>query len=204
MRVHVAGRVTRPFVIRAAAAHDVPQVAEVCTRATRAAYAGLVSQDYLARVIAHWYGHARLLRELAPSAGWFGFAVAVTDRVVGVAGAGLASVMCEADAGLGAPPACELYTLYVDPGWQRRGVGRALIAHVQQQAVQARAGRLLVAVLPGNTAAAAFYQACGFTPAGRRPIYAPHGAEGGPASALVFTRDVQPGGISVLPRAARR
>lgn len=167
--------------IRAAVAADVPDMAAVCARATRQAYEGLVEPGYVARVIAHWYGHERLLAELAPSPTWFGFVVADVDGViVGVAGTGRT-----ADAAT-----CELFTLYVDPARQRRGAGRALVAHALAQAREAGASRLLVAVMPGNDAAVAFYRACGFTPAGERPIYAPHGAEGGPPVALVLERRV--------------
>ena len=42
--------------------------------------------------------------------------------------------------------------------------------------------------MPGNLQAIRFYEACGFSAAGARPIYAPHGEEGGPHEALLFER----------------
>ena len=154
----------------------------VCSRATRQAYAGLVDHDYVERVIAHWYGHDRLLAEFAPSPGWFGFTVAeIEEAVAGVAGTGRGPEV----------GTCELYTLYVDPAHQRRGAGRTLVAHAVEQAREAGASRVQVAVMPGNVGAIAFYEACGFEYAGERPIYAPHGAEGGPGVALVFERGIQ-------------
>ena len=168
-----------PLPIRPATAVDVAAIADVCGRATRLAYAGLVSDDYLARVIAHWYGHERLTREVDASPGWFGFTVAVRDdQVVGVAGTGLADSAATS----------ELFTLYVDPACQRHGIGRSLIEHALAQSVAAGATMLQAAVLPGNHPAARFYLTCGFSYRGERPIYAPHGAAGGPATALVFTR----------------
>jgi hypothetical protein len=35
-----------------------------------------------------------------------------------------------------------------------------------------------------------FYESCGFASAGSRPIYAPHGEEGGPEVALVYERAI--------------
>jgi ribosomal protein S18 acetylase RimI-like enzyme len=173
--------VSRHVRIRLATPGDVPAIADLCTRATREAYAGLVSEAYLARVVAHWYGHDRLLSEIAPAPGWFGFMVAERDGVVtGVAGTGAGS----------RDDSCELFTLYVDPVRQRRGVGRVLVAHAIGLARGADASELEVAVMPGNEAAMAFYEACGFRPAGERRIYAPHGEEGGPPVALVYVRRV--------------
>ena len=68
--------------------------------------------------------------------------------------------------------------------------GRRLVAHAVGTCRAAHADRLDVAVLPGNQPAIAFYEACGFTFAGERPIYAPHGAQGGPDVALVYRRTV--------------
>ncbi len=171
------GRAPGTLRLRPAVAADVPAIAGVCVRATRTAYVPLVGEAYVARVVAHWYGRERLLREVAPSPQWFGFTVAELDgTIAGVAGTGRT-----AD-----PSTCELFTLYVDPDRQRRGVGRSLVAHAARQARQAGASRLLAAVMPGNAPAIAFYERCGFRAAGDRPIYAPHGAEGGPDVALVY------------------
>lgn len=168
------------FVIRAAMGTDAAAIAAVCSRAARVAYADLVTGDYLVRVIAHFYGADRIRREVAPSPDWFGFIVALDgEAVVGVSGTGRSAQH---------PEACELFALYVDPDSQRRGVGRQLVAHAVGVCEANGARRLDVAVLPGNQAAIRFYEACGFTFAAERPIYAPHGAEGGPATALVYAR----------------
>jgi len=107
-------------VIRAATENDAAAIAALCTRAARVAYVDLVTGDYLDRVIAHFYGTDRICREIAPSPGWFGFVVALDDDVVvGVAGTGQSAEHADA---------CELFTLYVDPAAQRRGIGRQLVA----------------------------------------------------------------------------
>lgn len=175
---HTSGM--RGVMIRQAVEDDAEAIAAVCTRAASRAYAGLVTDEYVARVVAHFHAPARVRREVAPAEGWFGFAVAECDQqVVGAAGTGRSAHDASA---------CELYTLHVDPPHQREGVGRALVAHSVAQARVAGARHLDVAVMPGNMGAIRFYQACGFVAAGDRPIYAPHGEEGGPAVALVFMR----------------
>ena len=172
-----------PIVIRAASEADAAGIADVCNRASRVAYADLVTDDYLERVIDHFYGTDRVRREVAPSPGWFGFVVALDGaHVVGVAGTGQSAQH---------PEACELFALYVDPGAQRRGIGRQLVAHAVATCQAAQARRLDVAVLPGNAPAIRFYEACGFTFAGERPIYAPHGQQGGPEMALVYERPIE-------------
>lgn len=172
------------LALRRARAEDAEAIADLCSRAARLAYAPLVTPDYLARVIAHFYGADRVRREIAASPGWFGFVVATeAAAVVGVAGTGRSAQR---------PEACELFALYVDPVAQRRGVGRALAAQAAEEASESGAWHLDVAVMPGNVPALRFYEACGFGFAGERAIYAPHGQEGGPASALVYTKALVP------------
>jgi len=168
------------LVVRAATPDDVPAIVDIGGRAARQAYAGLVTSDYLERVVAHFYGAERIAREVAPYDQWFGYRVAQEDAwVVGLAGTGRAH---------DTPDRCELFALYVDPRHQRRGVGRALLADAVAQARDAGAHWLQVAVMPGNTRAVAFYEAMVFTRCGERPIYAPHGEAGGPPVALMFER----------------
>jgi ribosomal protein S18 acetylase RimI-like enzyme len=71
------------------------------------------------------------------------------------------------------------------------GTGRALVAQAMADARVAEARCLHVAVMPGNLPAIRFYEACGFTYSGEREIYAPHGREGGPEVALVYTRHLR-------------
>lgn len=170
------------LVVRAATLGDAAAIVEVGRRAARQAYVDLVTPDYLERVIAHFYGRERIEREIPASDQWFGYRVAQEDAwVVGLAGTGRVA---------DAADRCELFALYVDPQHQRRGAGRALLDDAVAQAQDAGARWLQVAVMPGNARATAFYQAMGFVPSGERPIYAPHGEEGGPQVALVFQRQL--------------
>ena len=177
--------------LRGAVPHDVPAIADICARAATEAYADLVTPDYLARVIAHFFNETRLASEIAPGPHWFGFVVAVNDRgrVLGVAGTGRTACV----------EACELFTIYVAPEAQGRGVGRTLVADAAATARAAGATWIDAAVLPGNVGADRFYRACGFAAVGTRPIYAPHGPDGGPAVAQVYRADVSAPG-----RAERR
>lgn len=172
------------LVIRPAAHDDVEAIAGVCTRSARRAYAGLVTEDYVDRVVRLFFEPERLAREVLPSGEWFGFVVAQAGgAIVGVSGTGRSAHRADA---------CELFALYVDPSCQRRGVGKALVAHSVAQAENCGAAELDVSVLPGNASAVRFYEACGFQTAGEREIYAPHGKEGGPDVALVYTLKLPP------------
>lgn len=171
---------TSAAFLRRATLDDAAAIADVCGRAARQAYAPLVTPDYLERVLGHFYSVDRLRREIAPTETWAGFTVAQIDqRVVAVAGSGRSAQ----EAGT-----WELFVLYVAPAAQRRGIGRQLLAHAVADARRASALRVQAAVMPGNAQAVRFYESCGFASAGSRPIYAPHGQEGGPAEALIYER----------------
>jgi len=168
------------LAIRPATQDDAVAIADVCIRAARVAYVDLVTRDYLDRVVGHFFDAERVRREVAPGPGWFGFVVAEdADAILAVAGTGRSAQHAEV---------CELFALYVDPAAQRRGIGRSLVEHAVTEAREAGASRLDVAVMPGNLPAVRFYQTCGFAPAGEREIYAPHGKEGGPELALLYSR----------------
>jgi GNAT superfamily N-acetyltransferase len=61
-----------------------------------------------------------------------------------------------------AEPYAELTELYVEPAFQRRGLGRALIARVEQLARARGAADLLIMTGVGNPAAQALYRAAGY------------------------------------------
>lgn len=73
----------------------------------------------------------------------------------------------------------------VHPGWRRRGVGRALLAHSLAEAAAIGAPRATLEVRVGNTAAIALYESGGFRPAGRRRGYYTHPVE----DALILWRE---------------
>lgn len=78
----------------------------------------------------------------------------------------------------------ELVTLQVDPAWQRRGVGRKLVAAVAVALMKEGETNLLVQVLAENPNVA-FYKALGARLVGSQP----YDWEGYPATSLIFVWD---------------
>jgi ribosomal-protein-alanine N-acetyltransferase len=70
----------------------------------------------------------------------------------------------------------ELQRIAVDPAYRRRGLGRELLAAVEEQTVGDGATRLLLVVREDNATAADFYRAQGFEEVGRRRGYYRDGA----------------------------
>ncbi|WP_018682737.1 ribosomal protein S18-alanine N-acetyltransferase [Actinokineospora enzanensis] len=80
---------------------------------------------------------------------------------------------------VGAPGDMEasVHTLGVDPVWQRKGVGRALLRTLLTRADEARA-QVFLEVRTDNAAAITLYEAHGFATVGlRRRYYQPSGAD---------------------------
>ena len=59
-------------------------------------------------------------------------------------------------------PYAELAELYVEPGWRRRGVGKALVSMAESLARQAGAAEIVLLTGPGNLGGQAFYRAMGY------------------------------------------
>jgi len=70
-----------------------------------------------------------------------------------------------------------LLNLSVGSAWQRRGLGRELLAFVLKLARDYGAQRIFLEVRPSNTAARSLYAAAGFAEIGVRCGYYPAGAE---------------------------
>ena len=77
---------------------------------------------------------------------------------------GLAAVFAEPDA----PGRMHLVSMWVDPGYRRRGVARALVGQVVRWAADRRAHEVVLWVADHNTAARRLYEQIGFRPTGRR------------------------------------
>lgn len=78
-----------------------------------------------------------------------------------------------------------ILNLAVDPDHRRRGIGRALLAHVLDEAAAAGARVATLEVRRGNEAAASLYRRHGFTETGVRRNYYGEGAD-----AVVMSRPV--------------
>ena len=75
-----------------------------------------------------------------------------------------------------AGPEAELMTLAVAPAARRQGLGRALLAEFERQAVLQGASEAFLEVAADNAAAGALYGAAGWVRAGLRPGYYGRGA----------------------------
>lgn len=188
--------------MRAGGPGDVVDVARVQVETWRAAYAGLVPAESLARLdVAE-----RVRGWLALQERGVRLLVAEADGVVvGYASSG-ASRDEDAVAGVG-----ELYALYVLPGWWRHGVGRRLHDAALQELADERSTVATLWVLAGNERGRGFYAALGWRPDGaERQEQVP----GGVLEEVRLTRPVEvsprprrPGGPAARPgsgAAARR
>ncbi|HZL58202.1 MAG TPA: GNAT family N-acetyltransferase [Stellaceae bacterium] len=104
-----------------------------------------------------------------------------------------------ADSGLRAPAGfilalivggeAEVLTLCVDPAQRRRGLARALLADLYEQARRGRAIRAVLEVAADNEVALALYRGEGFAPVGRRPGYYRR-PDTAPADAVILARQL--------------
>lgn len=151
--------------IRRATTADAASLAEFAARAFRGTYGpgadpagggGSRADDVEAYVAAH-FGERVQAAELADG-----------RMVTLVVGDGGAAVVAYAQLVRTHQPGgdAELARLYVDPGWQGRGLAARLLAAVAGAAGADGAGRLRLAVYQRNARAVAFYRRQGFTVAG--------------------------------------
>jgi ribosomal protein S18 acetylase RimI-like enzyme len=146
---------------RAATEADVDAICRVCAAGWRDTYRETHTSADIEATIAEFYVPDRVRAEIEPGPGWWGWVVAEADgRVAGAGGGGPAE-----------PGACELYVLYVDPPFQSRGLGSAVLAAVTEQARAHGAATQRVAVAPDNPKGIGFYRRHGFAAVGRRPGY---------------------------------
>jgi ribosomal-protein-alanine N-acetyltransferase len=100
----------------------------------------------------------------------------VGEQVVGYAG-----VLMIADDG-------HIATVAVDPAWQGRGIGRALLAELVHGALAMGANQLTLEVRVSNEAAKALYRRFGFVPAGARKAYY---ADNGEDALVMWAHDIR-------------
>lgn len=102
----------------------------------------------------------------------------VVDRLLRNKSSGILLVAREKDTVIGAAVATSLPSteagtmliiqdLYVDPAFRRRGIGRALVAELLEEARALRVERVDLEVFSTNEAARRFWQHMGFRPTGR-------------------------------------
>ncbi|WP_328466085.1 GNAT family N-acetyltransferase [Actinoplanes sp. NBC_00393] len=154
--------------VRAARDEDVEAICDICARAYHATYTGLVSSDYLNRMLEEFYQPERVAKAVAATPpDWLGYQV-VTDsqRVRGFAAGGIVG-----------PGVGELFTLYLDPGERGRGLGTLLLDRVTDQLRALGATEMWAAALAGNEQGMPSYRARGFLKEGERRAYGATDAE---------------------------
>jgi GNAT superfamily N-acetyltransferase len=141
--------------IRSARREDAEGIGRVQAESRHATYRGIMSDASLAKITVEertrWW--ARALESYDDR--WFVFVVEVSDRIVGFS--------CTGPAGLGASStiaAYDLYFLYLLPGWERRGLGRALIERTFSSLRERGIPDVQILCLRG-TEAYLFYEALG-------------------------------------------
>lgn len=163
----------RPLTIR-----DAPDLGRVEAAAWTRAYAALLPDRSLRRLEAPAL-EARWRRRLrgAPAGAW---GVEEDGLVVAYAVA-----LPARDPDLPAGFAGELAELYVHPGWQGRGLGRALLDRTWAAMLESGMGWGVLWVLRDNLSARAFYERCGLRPDGQ---YKRVAVRGGSVPAVRYAR----------------
>lgn len=160
---------TAAVAIRAAAAVDAPSLARIHAAARAAALPGL-REAHDERSVAAWLATHLMARHAVRIA-------AVADRPVGYVGFGRDAVHGPM-----------VMHLYLDPRWQRRGIGSRLLA----EAASALGPRLSLFCIARNTGARAFYERHGFRAAATSDGAATE--EGEPD--ILYVRDAGPDGTT--------
>jgi len=166
----------------AAAASAVPRLAALLVDCV-ASGASVSFLSPLGRdvALAYWRARARAVAEgrRVLLAGWAGGVLA-------------GAVMLDLDTPANQPHRAEVKKLLVDPAHRRRGLGRALLARAEAEAVAAGRSLLTLDTRAGD-AGEALYRAAGWTVAGRIPGYAQN-PDGSLGDTVIFYRQA-----SVLP-----
>ena len=142
---------TSDVLIREAATADVAGIQAVAEETWHETYDDILGADVVETVIDEWYVDEAIEDGIGHEAQ--DFVVAVRDEeVVGYAHVGPH------------PPrrVYQLYRIYVRPDAQGEGVGKALLAEVEQALYDRDAGGYEVEVFEENEAAIDFYEATGF------------------------------------------
>ncbi len=140
--------------IRRAKIEDAQAIASVWAESWRDAYRGIVPDDFLDSIdVERWADRQRRYMGEANGAAAT-FVAEVDGRIVGW-------TSCGPNRDTTLPFAGELYTLYISPGHQRRGIGRRLMEVAAKSLVEAGMASMLLWVLADNRNARRFYEAAG-------------------------------------------
>ena len=139
-----------PKIDPATAAH-LAEISALAAVIWRAHYPGIITPAQIDYMLARMYDVAVLRRELDSGVAWF--RALVDGELRGFASVG----------STGIPTEFKLHKLYVHPGWQRRGLGSALLQECESTARTRGATTLVLNVNKRNAVALAAYRRRGFT-----------------------------------------
>ena len=130
-----------PFTIRAARTADIPDIGQIVAEAWRTMFLDLLPQELLLSVTPDAQG-ARHERTFSQHAVHYRVAV-IAGKVTGFASWGPGR-----DPSVSMP--CELYALYLKPGYERKGIGRRLFEAVRSDAASSGCPSLYLTALSIN------------------------------------------------------
>jgi len=144
--------------IRPAVVADAPSIAHIHVASWRAAYAGIVSQTYLDSLDESQFAE-RWRDWITTETSALIFIAEIDDTLCGFASAGPIRKQTR-------KPVTfydgELYAIYLLPGMQRKGIGRALFAHIADELVARQLNHMLLWSLRDNPSTG-FYERLGGT-----------------------------------------
>ena len=132
-------------------AESLARIADLAGVIWRAYYPGIISPEQIDYMLARMYA-PEVLRQEVQVQGIHYYGLWVDGKMVGFASHGSTAE----------PGVIKLHKLYLLPEWHGRGLGSRLLQHGEQQARDAGAQRLILAVNKRNTRARAAYQRNGF------------------------------------------
>ncbi|MES5096949.1 GNAT family N-acetyltransferase [Agrobacterium sp. BA1120] len=138
------------FFIRTASERDIEPVRALLARTWHATYDAIYGADRVAQLISDWHAPKAMKERVEKKGGEF----LVADDGRRIAGMGFAAMSTKM------AKTALLHQLYVDPQFQRQGVGRDIFAELETCFPDAEIMRLEVE--PKNTVAIAFYEGVGF------------------------------------------
>ena len=170
-----------PLTVRLARVGDAGGIGRVHAYSRHATYRGIMSEASLARITvaerSDWWARALTSHDDR----WLDLVAEVDGEIVGLS--------CTGPAGLGSGSTVasyDLYCLYVEPGWERRGLGRALMERTFAWLRERGIVDLQVLCLRGTTAYL-FYEAMG----GRLVEEGEHDDDGTPLPHRIYLYDLR-------------
>ncbi|MCB8839845.1 GNAT family N-acetyltransferase [Aurantimonas sp. VKM B-3413] len=142
------------FFVRTAGTRDLEAVSLLLGETWHATYDGIYGLERVSEIVRSWHS----VEALRPRVTRLNTEFLVADD--GTRLGGMAFAAFEAERKL-----VVLHQLYVHPDYQRQGIGRELLAEVEDGFPGAE--RVRIEVEEANTGAIAFYVASGFEPAGK-------------------------------------